>query len=236
MWDVLVIPAPMDIDGKDTIRWGGTTTRNFTIKSAYENQNIRAQPIEGDWKAVWSWKKPNKIQTFMRMTTHDRLLTNFRRRIWDVGASPTCSRCVRINETIIHVLRDCPVAIQTWIKPQEWWIKLNYKDSLDLVGCGGLFRKLDGKWIKGYLSKIETYDDLSAEMWGMYLGMELAWRQGFHHLQVESDSKSLVDMITRKVKFNGNPPILVRRIQELLKLNRHVQFNYTWREGNKSVV
>ncbi|MCI79168.1 ribonuclease H, partial [Trifolium medium] len=53
---VLAIPAPMDIDGKDTIGWGGTNTRNFTVKSAYENQNIRAQPIEGDWKALWSWK------------------------------------------------------------------------------------------------------------------------------------------------------------------------------------
>jgi hypothetical protein len=40
-----------------------------------------------------------------------------------------------------------------------------------------------------------------------------------HHLQVESDSKSLVDMIMRKVKFNGNLPTLVRRIQDLIKLN-----------------
>ncbi|MCI27885.1 non-LTR retroelement reverse transcriptase, partial [Trifolium medium] len=82
-----------------------------------------------------------------------------------------------------------------------------YKDSLGLAGCGGLFLKLDGGWIKGYYSrKIGTCDTLSAEMWGMYLGMQLAWRQGFHHLQVESDSKSLVDMITGKVKFIGNPP------------------------------
>jgi hypothetical protein len=47
-------------------------------------------------------------------------------------------------------------------------------------------------------------------MWGMYLGMKLAWRQGLHHLQVESGSKTLVDMITGKVKTNGNPPTLVR--------------------------
>jgi hypothetical protein len=68
----------------------------------------------------------------------------------------------------------------------------------------------------------------------MYLGMQLAWRQGFHNLQVESDSKTLVDMITRKVTINGNPPTLIRRIQDLLKLNWQVHFNHTWREGNKS--
>jgi hypothetical protein len=69
------------------------------------------------------------------------------------------------------------------------------------------FRKSDDRWIKGYSRKIGTYDALFAEMWGM------------HHLQVESDSKSLVDMIMRKVKFNGNLPTLVRRIQDLIKLN-----------------
>ncbi|CAJ2658994.1 unnamed protein product [Trifolium pratense] len=47
-FQVLAIPAPMDIDGKDTIGWGGANTRIFTVKSAYVNQNIRAQPIEVD--------------------------------------------------------------------------------------------------------------------------------------------------------------------------------------------
>jgi hypothetical protein len=115
-FQVLAIPAPMDIDGQDTIGWGGTNTRNITVKSAYDNQNTRTQPIVGDWKALWSWKGPYRIQTFMWMAAHERLLTNFRRSRWGVGASPTCSRCDRVNETIIHVLRDCPAAIQTWIR------------------------------------------------------------------------------------------------------------------------
>jgi hypothetical protein len=53
----------------------------------------------------------------------------------------------------------------------------------------------------------------------MYLGMQLAWRHNFHHIPVESDSKALIDIITGKEKINGNPPTLIRRIQELLKLN-----------------
>jgi hypothetical protein len=56
-------------------------------------------------------------------------------------------------------------------------------------------------------------------MWEMYLKMQLAWRHNFHHLQVESDSKILIDMITGIVKINGNPPTFIRHIQELLKLN-----------------
>jgi ribonuclease HI len=64
--------------------------------------------------------------------------------------------------------------------------------------------------------------------------MQLAWRHNFHHLQVESDSKTLIDMITGKVKINGNPPTLIHRIQDLLKLNWQVHFNHIWREGNRS--
>jgi hypothetical protein len=29
----------MDVDGPDTIGWGGTNTRNFTVKSAYDNHS-----------------------------------------------------------------------------------------------------------------------------------------------------------------------------------------------------
>ena len=65
-----------------------------------------------------------------------------------------------------------------WKSPQDGWIKLNcdgaYKDSLGLAGCGGLFWNSEGRWIKGYARKIGTCDALSAEMWGMYLGIQLA--------------------------------------------------------------
>jgi hypothetical protein len=55
---------------------------------------------------------------------------------------------------------------------------------------------------------------------GDVFGMQLAWRQGFHHLMVESDSKLiLVDMIMSNVKINGKLPTLVHRIQELMQLN-----------------
>ncbi|GAU42748.1 hypothetical protein TSUD_77850 [Trifolium subterraneum] len=257
---VLAIPAPKDIDGQDSIGWGGTNNRGFTVKSAYDSHNNSSHPIEGDWKALWSWKGPHRIQTFMWMAAHERLLTNYRRSKWGVGVSPLCSACDKDNETTIHVLRDCPLATQIWIRLvpsnqisnffslhcREWIFKNinnqllgthNKKWSTIFMvasGCGGLFRNSDGRWIKGYARKIGTCDALSAEMWGMYLGMQLAWRQGFHLLQVESDSKTLVDMITGKVKINGNPPTLVVRIQELLKLNWQVFFNHTWREGNRS--
>jgi hypothetical protein len=46
-----------------------------------------------------------------------------------------------------------------WKRPWDGWIKLNcdraYQDSLELVGCGELFRNSDGRWIIGYCGKLE---------------------------------------------------------------------------------
>jgi len=48
----------------------------------------------------------------------------------------------------------------------------------------------------------------------MHLGLELAQRRGITHLQVESDSKVLVDMITGNCNINGSVPTLIRRIKQ----------------------
>jgi ribonuclease HI len=124
-----------------------------------------------------------------------------------------------------------------WKHPHRDWIKLNcdgaYKGSLNIAGCGGLFRDSDGQWLQGYTQRIGACDALHAEMWGMYTGMQVARRQGYTNLIVESDSKFLIDMVTGSCKLNGNTPILVRRIQDLSKLQWHVIFMHTWREGNR---
>ncbi|PNY15883.1 ribonuclease H, partial [Trifolium pratense] len=84
--------------------------------------------------------------------------------------------------------------------------------------------------MKGYIRKTGVCDAFHAELWGMYLGLDMAWRERIPQLIVESDSKILIDMIMDNCKFNGAVPTLVRRIQNLLALNWRVKFCHTWRE------
>ncbi|PNY17513.1 hypothetical protein L195_g014258 [Trifolium pratense] len=56
-------------------------------------------------------------------------------------------------------------------------------------------------------------------MWGMYTGMEFARQKGVTHLIVESDSKLLIDMVTRRWNLNGITLILIWRIQELINMD-----------------
>ncbi|MCI51897.1 putative non-LTR retroelement reverse transcriptase, partial [Trifolium medium] len=68
-----------------------------------------------------------------------------------------------------------------WKRPPEGWVKLNCDGSrnnrVGIAGCGGLLRVSDGRWIKGYSQKLGAGDALHAEMWGMYLGLDLARQQ-----------------------------------------------------------
>jgi hypothetical protein len=58
--------------------------------------------------------------------------------------------------------------------------------------------------------------------------MNLAWRRGTTHLQVESDSKVLVDMVTRNCNSKADIPTLIRCIRELKNMNWQVQINHIY--------
>jgi hypothetical protein len=68
----------------------------------------------------------------------------------------------------------------------------------------------------------------------MYIGMDLARRQGVALLHVDSDSMVLVDMVTRNCNINRNIPTLIKRIRDLKNMNFQVEINHAWRERNRS--
>ncbi|PNX68691.1 ribonuclease H, partial [Trifolium pratense] len=115
---VMALPAPTDVDGPDTLGWDRTNTHQFTVRSAYTLQHVIAMPLvaKGDWKTLWGWKGPHRIQTFIWLAAHERILTNAGRSKWGVGISPTCASCVREDETTLHVLRDCVHATRVWVR------------------------------------------------------------------------------------------------------------------------
>jgi hypothetical protein len=53
----------------------------------------------------------------------------------------------------------------------------------------------------------------------MYLGLGLAHQQRIRKLHIKSDYKVLIDMVTKKINFNGNIATLVRHIRQIIQLN-----------------
>jgi hypothetical protein len=113
---LVALPKPRDTYGPDIVGWRGTNTHHFTVQSAYELQRENIPQMEADWTMIWNWKGPHRIQTFMWLATHDRLLTNYRWSKWNVGISPICHSCGNGEETTVHTLRDCVYATRIWLK------------------------------------------------------------------------------------------------------------------------
>lgn len=131
------LPRPMETSIKDDICWSGTPDGSFSLKSAFAL--ITSQSLDvpsGEW--IWIWKIPciERIRTFLWLIMHDRLLTNFTHFYRHMTTSADCPRCTGIEENLSHLLRDCPIARETWQRlgvrssgffspPIHSWIRLN---------------------------------------------------------------------------------------------------------------
>ncbi|CAN1173011.1 Putative ribonuclease H protein At1g65750 [Linum perenne] len=113
--DVIGMLPPHADRGPDTWTWGSECNGRFTIRSAYE---IITKPInqrlDTAWELVWKWSGPSRVQYFLWLVAHEKLLTNLERKRRHLSADATCSRCTGNEESVLHVVRDCTFAGQVW--------------------------------------------------------------------------------------------------------------------------
>jgi len=109
----------------------------FTVKSAFDlQQSPLPDGDTGNWR--WIWKIPylERIRSFIRQLSHDRLLTNLSHFHRHISTTADCPRCPGSQESLSHVFRECPIASGTWEKlgirsqwffnqPFEAWIRSN---------------------------------------------------------------------------------------------------------------
>lgn len=50
---IIAIPTLMEVDGLDTIGWGGISTHQFSVKSAYDLLVSNHVIAEGDGQVLW---------------------------------------------------------------------------------------------------------------------------------------------------------------------------------------
>ncbi|CAN1125966.1 Putative ribonuclease H protein At1g65750 [Linum perenne] len=101
--------------GEDKITWGLERDGRFSIRSAYllitEEESAALDPI---WRLIWRWKGPQRIRQFLWLVAHNRLLTNSERHRRHLAEFGSCQVCPGHEESVLHVLRDCPLASATW--------------------------------------------------------------------------------------------------------------------------
>ncbi|KAF7820033.1 hydroquinone glucosyltransferase-like [Senna tora] len=99
--------------------------------------------------------------------------------------------------------------------------------------CGGLLRDHMGKWMCGYMANLGLSNVLTAELWGIYHGLKVAWDRGFKKvIIVESDSSLAVNQILGKFIGGGSVHPITQSIKSLLLCSCEVEIKYIPRSSN----
>lgn len=101
----------------DRLSWGETKDGNFTVRSAYAflTRDVSPRPWLGKlFDRVWKVQAPERVRVFLWQVVHQIIMTNVERYRRHISASALCQVCNGGEETIIHVLRDCPFMSGIW--------------------------------------------------------------------------------------------------------------------------
>ena len=124
----------------------------------------------------------------------------------------------------------------SWRPPLPDILKLNTGASLEggsgHAFGGGLIRDTTGSWRCGFVANIGVCSILTAEIWCLLHGLQLAKNMGIRKLEVESDSFTGVSMIVGNFEVTINCRSIVRKVQSLLHEFDLVVLRHVHREGN----
>jgi ribonuclease HI len=146
---IAAILPPMNEYGKDERIGVGGSKNSFSVASMYNNicgfHHMDDIPM---WSLIWKLQVPERVRTFIWMVSHDRLLTSSLKCSMGLGHA-MCKFCGDIPETTLHVLRDCPLAMEIWgnlisvnsrsrfmDEDLHAWISFNLKNSISWNSLG----------------------------------------------------------------------------------------------------
>ncbi|GKV27045.1 hypothetical protein SLEP1_g36253 [Rubroshorea leprosula] len=115
--EILSIPLSSTACIQDKLIWKYSNDGMFSAKTAFHQiLTLRASiPLqEQNWKWVWRLRCAERIRLFIWLLLRNRVLTNAVRYERHMASSSSCPRCFGIPETTLHLLRDCPSAVQVW--------------------------------------------------------------------------------------------------------------------------
>lgn len=110
---ILASTPPSDIMNSDVFAWRFSQDGSFTVSSAYRAQ-ITDTSFFGNvaiWKHIWNWDRPQKIKFFLWLIVHNSLPTRSILLNKHITDDPRCPFGCASDESILHCLRDCKIAI-----------------------------------------------------------------------------------------------------------------------------
>ncbi|KAL4378119.1 hypothetical protein GQ457_02G027990 [Hibiscus cannabinus] len=122
-----------------------------------------------------------------------------------------------------------------WAPPALGWVCLNADASISPItgigSIGGVLRNATGTWICGYKKCVGVVSILQAELWSVFVGLQVARSSGVACLIVQSDSSHAIKLLLDS-STNDHSMSLVRAIGILCQGSWQVDFQWILREMN----
>ncbi|CAN1190047.1 Putative ribonuclease H protein At1g65750 [Linum perenne] len=97
--EIIGMSPPKESQGEDDSIWGLEANGKFSVRTAYgiihEMPNPRPKV---DWKSVWKWQGPGRIQYFLWLVVQGKLLKNLERKRRHLTEDGSCPRCGAAEE------------------------------------------------------------------------------------------------------------------------------------------
>ena len=125
----------------------------------------------------------------------------------------------------------------SWRPPDQGCTKMNTDGAcnpkLGMIACGGILRDYRGEVKGGFMFNIGHGVSFEAEMWGIIMGLRLAWDFGASRLVLETDCLEAVETLEDLQQHNMETSSISKEIQAMLMRDWEVQIVWERREANK---
>lgn len=151
------IKPPSQLDGDDRVAWDLSLDGAFSKSMAFESFLDPGLNYGGPtFKAIWHWSGPQRGCMHLWKMALGAFLTNEARHRRVMSPTMLCPVCGSLNETLMHVFKDCECAKDTWMATARGLLPVNFFD-LDR-----------DKWIEENLSASHRTKSLE---WGVWFGL-----------------------------------------------------------------
>ncbi|CAA0807767.1 Unknown protein [Striga hermonthica] len=198
---IAATPSPRAGSGCDRLYWSPSPTGKFSTKSAYvllENGGAEDPSRKILWRTIWRWPGPQRIRAFLWLLAKNRFLTNVERSRRHLTTNTACVICGRYEKTALHVVRECTLALDIWIR------------LLPIKAHGEFFTLSLEKWLSLNLSHSSFF---GLENWPCTFGVVAwkvwKWRNEFIFQNKRMDIRgAMMEIATYveglKITFDGN--------------------------------
>jgi ribonuclease HI len=175
---------------------------------------------------LWSWRNKELFEDdFVRPP---RPLPIIMKRVHEYNDAIINQRVVTSSERV--------EALICWKPPQASFVKLNTDGACktdQVAGCGGVIRGNQGEWLGGFAKGVGLCSAFVAELWGVYEGLRHVYRMGFRKVELEVDSKAVVQVLKSGCVQSATGSSLIKRICQMLAKDWTVDIKHIYREANK---